>query len=296
MWYKPPPGQVWSLINTPDPAAHARMLGLLNGAFTDKALHNQEHIIQSYVDLLISRLHEKASSSVSINMVDWLNYTTFDIIGDLAFGEPFDCLRNSVYHPWVSMIFESLRMYSLAAAARYYPIVETALMMLIPKSVKQRVQAHHELCVARTHRQLNMEKQRYDFMAPILESNKDMDKMSLSEIESTFSMLIIAGSETTATALSGITYQLTQNPLVMQTLVSEIRGIFQEERHITVHSVRALPYLNAVISEGLRVCNPAPAGLPRLVPPEGDTVCGLWLPGKVLYTLAFYNPQRVFAD
>ena len=26
-------------------------------------------------------------------MVNWLNFTTFDIIGDLAFGEPFGCLE-----------------------------------------------------------------------------------------------------------------------------------------------------------------------------------------------------------
>lgn len=284
MWYKPPPGQVWSLITTPNPVAHARMLDLLNEAFTEKALHNQEHLIQFYVNLLISRLREKASSD--INVVDWFSYMTFDIIGDLAFGEPFDCLKNSVYHPWVSMIFDAIKLYSLAAATRYYPLVEKALMILLPKSVENRARDHHQLCCFRTHRRLNMEKQRYDFMTPIIESNTNMDKMSVSEIESTFSMIIVAGSETTATALSGITYQLTKNPSVMQNLVSEIRDRFQEEKNITMDSVRTLPYLNAVISEGLRVCNPAPAGLPRLVPPEGDTVCGLWLPGNVSSTLA----------
>lgn len=36
-------------------------------------------------------------------------------------------------------------------------------------------------------------------------------------------------------------------------------------------------YLNAVIEEGLRVAPPFPAGLPRVVPLGGDTVCGEWL-------------------
>ena len=284
MWYKPPPNQAWALNNTPDPVAHARMLGILNEAFTEKALQNQESIVQFYVDLLISRLRERASSD--INVVDWFNYMTFDVIGDLAFGESFNSLKNSVYHPWVSMIFDSLKMYSLAAATRYYPLVEKVSMMLLPTSLERRARDHHQLCVVKTHRRLNMEKQRYDFMTPIIESNTNMDKMSLSEIESTMSMMIVAGSETTSTTLSGITYQLTKNPSVMQNLVSEVRDTFQEEKDITMHSVRTLPYLNAVISEGLRVCNPVPAGLPRLVPPEGDTVCGLWLPGKVSSTLA----------
>ncbi len=40
-------------------------------------------------------------------------------------------------------------------------------------------------------------------------------------------------------------------------------------------------YLNAVIEEGLRIAPPFPAGLPRVVPPGGDTVCGEWLEAGV---------------
>ena len=257
------------------------MRGLLKGAFTERALQDQESVIQSYVDLLISSLHDKASSGVSVDMVDWFNYTTFDIVGDLGFGEPFDCLGNSAYHPWVSMIFDSLRVYVLAAATRYYPLVEIILMRLVPKKVRENAQDHHQLSVDKVYRRLNLEKQRHDFMTPIIELNTDMQIMSLAEIESTFSLLVVAGSETTATTLSGITNHLIQNPSVMQSLVSEIRGAFKAEKDITMESLRHLPYLGAVISEGLRICNPIPMGLPRLVPTGGDTVCGHWLPGNV---------------
>ena len=118
-------------------------------------------------------------------------------------------------------------------------------------------------------------------MTPIIEFNGDLQRMSLPEIESTFSLLIVAASETTATTLSGITNYLIQTPPVMQSLVTEIRGAFETEQDINMDSVRELPYLGAVIFEGLRLCNPLPVSLPRLVPPGGDTVCGQWLPGKV---------------
>ena len=281
MWYKPPPGQVLSLITTSSQTDHARMRGLLRGAFTEKALRDQSHIIEYYVKLLISSLREKASSGVSVNMVDWVNYTTFDIIGDLGFGEPFDCLRNNAYHPWVSLLTDSLRIFVFAAATRFYPLVETVSMNMIPKKVRENVQNHHQLSIEKIHRRLNLEKQRHDFMTPIIELNTDMQKMSLPEIESTFSLLVVAGSETTATTLSGIINHLIQNPPVMQSLVSEIRGAFKEEKDIKVDSIRELPYLGAVISEGLRICNPVPIGLPRLVPSGGDTVLGHWLPGNV---------------
>ena len=123
-------------------------------------------------------------------------------------------------------------------------------------------------------------------MTPVIELNGDMQRMSLPEIELTFSLLIIGGSETTATTLSGITNYLIQTPPAMQSLVTEIRGAFEAEQDITMDSVRDPPYLGAVISESLRLYNPLPIGLPRIVPPGGDTVCGQWLPGQVLNSLA----------
>ena len=100
---------------------HARMSGLLKGAFTEKALRDQEHIIQSYVNLLVSSLRETACSGNSINIAKWFNCVTFDIIGDLGFGEPFDCLKNGAYHPWVSMIFDAFKMLAFAAASSLLP-------------------------------------------------------------------------------------------------------------------------------------------------------------------------------
>lgn len=281
MWYKPPPGQVLSLPTTPNYTDHARMRKLLKGSFTEEALKDQEHIIQSYVNLLISRLREKAPMGVSFNVVDWFNYTAFDIVGDLGFGEPFNCLRDSACHPWVSMISNSIRAYPLGAATRYYPLVESIVMKLLPKKVRESARDHHQLSVDKVHRRLNLEKPRHDFMTPVIEQNADMQTMSLPEIESTFSLLVIAGSETVATSLSGITNHLIQNAPVLRKLVAEVRETFTEEKDITMAAVGELQYLKAVISEGLRICNPVPGGLPRLVPAGGGRVCGHWLPGQV---------------
>ncbi|CAD6591326.1 MAG: hypothetical protein ASARMPREDX12_005077 [Alectoria sarmentosa] len=274
LWYQPPPGQGFSLPTTPNYRDHARRRGLLKGAFTEKALQDLESVIQSYVDLPISSLHDKASSGLSVNMVNWF-------VGDLGFGEPFDCLVDSAYHPWVSMIFDSLRVYVLAGATRYYPLFKMVLMRLVPKKIRENAADHHQLSVDKVHRWFNLEQKRHDFMTPAIELNTDMQIMSLAEIQSTFSLLVVAGSGTTATALSGITNHLIQNPSVMQSLVSEIRGAFKAEKDITIESLRQLPYLCAVISEGLRVCNPIPMGRPRLVLTGGDTVCGHWLPSNV---------------
>jgi hypothetical protein len=77
---------------------HDRMRRLITHAFSDKAMREQEPIIQKYVSLLMDKLHERAGSKIDI--VAWLNFTTFDLMGDLAFSESFHCLAESKYHPW----------------------------------------------------------------------------------------------------------------------------------------------------------------------------------------------------
>jgi hypothetical protein len=44
-------------------------------------------------------LQEQADGEGVANIEELLNFLTFDIIGDLAFAEPFGCLQGSEYHP-----------------------------------------------------------------------------------------------------------------------------------------------------------------------------------------------------
>lgn len=35
----------------------------------------------------------------AVDISDWLNFTTFDIIGDLSYGQSFNSLQSAAYHP-----------------------------------------------------------------------------------------------------------------------------------------------------------------------------------------------------
>ena len=76
-----------------DDATHARQRRALAHAFSQKALTEQEPIIMGYVNKLIENLNRFAANKEKANMVNWFNFTTFDVIGDLSFGEPFGCLE-----------------------------------------------------------------------------------------------------------------------------------------------------------------------------------------------------------
>jgi len=158
-------------------------------------------------------------------------------------------------------------------------------MASIPASLIKTQKDHFDQIGDKVQRRLNWEVERPDIMSHVIQHNNEKDGtgMTLEEIQATFMILTTAGSETTATALSGILNYLStdNNGRVLATLLDELHEAFASEDDVTLKILNELPYLNAVISEGLRLCPPVPIMLPRVVPEGGDTVCGVWLPAGV---------------
>jgi cytochrome P450 len=78
-------------------AVHSRQRRAFAYAFSQKALQEQESIVQGYVSKLMDHLRQKAVNNEPFNIVKWFNFTAFDVIGDLAFGESFGCLKEGQY-------------------------------------------------------------------------------------------------------------------------------------------------------------------------------------------------------
>jgi cytochrome P450 len=292
LWWNSQPGQPDSLVNAINPEIHARIRKALAPGFTPRALRSQEPFVQKYVNLLVEKLEEQTNQVdpgqwLELDISPWLNYTTFDIFGDLAFGESFDCLQHSKYHPWIALLFNSVKAAGFVVAARFYPWIEFLLMKCIPPSLKKVQKNHYEQIVKKVNRRLNWELDRPDLMSHVIQQGNDQKSMTTGEINATFMVLTTAGSETTATTLCGAMNYLTIHPEKLSILASEIRSKFQVLEDITLDSVQNLPYLNAVIQEALRLCPAIPWVLPRIVPEGGDTVCGTWLPGGVSSCLEF---------
>jgi len=105
--------------------------------------------------------------------------------------------------------------------------------------------------------------------------------MSITEMEHNGSLLIIAGSETTATVLSGVTFLLLTNPHTMRKLEDEIITAFGSDDEINILAVQNLSYINACLDEGLRMYPPTPAGSVRIVPKGGALINGQHVPENV---------------
>ncbi|KNG80574.1 toxin biosynthesis cytochrome P450 monooxygenase [Aspergillus nomiae NRRL 13137] len=298
-YYPPTAAGVSSIVLSND-EDHTRFRRTLSHAFSENSLRAQEPLVNGYVDLLIQRLHEHCDAgNKPLDMVAWYNFTTFDIIGDLAFGESFDCLQNSAYHTWVSMIFKHIRSGTYGNVARRFPGSNFLLPLITPTHIANGRKWHVELTREKVKARLAKPNDRMDFFGHILKQKDTERAMSFNEMVTNGSTLIVAGSETTATLLSAVTYYLLKNERVLSKLQQEIRSSFHSEKDITVVACNQLEYLNAVLTEGLRIFPPAPTGLPRIVDGDGDTIAGKWVPGGTIVSiphLAAFHSSSNFTE
>ncbi len=79
-----------SILSETDPEAHKQMRAYLAGAFSERAIQEQEHIVNVSIDKLVRMVGARGT----INMTEAFDALTFDVLGDLAFGEPFGALDN----------------------------------------------------------------------------------------------------------------------------------------------------------------------------------------------------------
>lgn len=271
---------------------HARHRRTLAHAFSDKALREQEPLIKQYVDLLMQRLREK--NGEKLDLTAWFNYCTFDLIGDLAFGESFNCLRDSQYHPWITLIFSNLKVLAWSTVFSKVPGLEQLMLKLAPTEVIEQSKEHVELCKRQANKRLAQGENvsRPDFMSYIIRHNSKDTGLSIAEIQADCYVIIIGGSETTATLLSGAVYYLLRNPTWMGKLKTEIRTAFKSQDEITFTSVSALPTLLAVLNESLRIYPPVPSKLPRGVPAGGAVVDGKFVPAGTAVSVCQWAASR----
>lgn len=107
------------------------------------------------------------------------------------------------------------------------------------------------------------------------------------------SLLVIAGSETTASLLSGAFYLLGTNRDALDKVVREVRSAFNSEEEIDLISVNRLDYMMACLKESLRQYPPVTQGMPRVVPKGGHNIAGNWISEDVSSPSILYGPARM---
>lgn len=213
-------------------------------------------------------------------------------------------------HPWVDFVISNIKLtYILLLCMRipfflfYSPVIATV------KMVKEYIGSKKTLR-DKVDRRLALENPRPDLVQIMLAERQGLvchhtltvriedrwlisstivQSMSREELYSNALTLTLAGAETTASALSAVTYMLGIHPDVKAKADQELRAAFSRESEIDMQSSMKLRYLGAVIDEAFRYHPPGPNALWRQTPPEGNWVLGDWIPGKVT------TPKSIFS-
>lgn len=259
-----------SIFNA-EPAEHPRIRKSLSHAFSEKSLREQEPLMKEYVDLLIAKLKGIAESGYNnrADLVSWYNFTTFDMIGYLAIGKSFGCLKDNSYHTWVESIWKSIKIGPYMRLVATYIDTEKLLRIFAPPNIRKARENHERYTweSARERIAKGAMKESKDFLSYILAHQDDQGRLSDDEVAANCGFIIMAGSETTATALSGTTYHLLKNPKTMEKLKQEVRNAFATENEINfVNAAARLPYTQACLNEGFRIYPPGPTSAPRRTP------------------------------
>ena len=213
-------------------------------------------------------------------------------------------MENAKGHEWVPAIKRGIAEGQLIDVFRRVP-----LLRYFPSLVRGQRKPAHRLANSKrskdlVEKRLKSGSERADFFSHIIK-NKELD-LSLAYLTGQANMLVIAGSETVATALAGnifvisyryimlittgTTYYLIHSPRALDRLTKEVRSSFSSSKDINGDSTQSLAYLNAVISEGLRIFPPVPAGLPRVS--SGDTISGYAVPAGTSVSTSFWTTTR----
>ncbi|KAK7707747.1 orf9b protein [Botryosphaeria dothidea] len=271
-----------------DPARHRRMKQTLTAAFSTKALLEQESIVHSCVNQFVDAIGRASVGSPGDKGVDvtkWYEMLAFDILGEMAFGESFNCIKDGKPHFWQQLILEHIFFVTVLDNLRRYPIVASIGKLLLPRFTVAIRDKHSGYSREKVARRLAVDSGRKDFLTNFV-AKVQAGELDREELTAHSSTLVIAGGETVATFLAAVTYFLLRNPATYAKLRDEIRTRYSSADQIDARTAQLLPYLQAVIAEGLRMYPPGSQGFPRISP--GAVVDGVWVPpGTECYTSAW---------
>jgi hypothetical protein len=148
------------------------MRKLLSHAFSDAALRQQEDILTQYFELLVQELKKRVDTldAGKVDLAKWYNFLTFDIIGDMCFGESFGALESGEYHVWMSNLFQGVKYARFLSIATFYEPLLTimkGLIKLSPSIAKAKVE-HEQFCALKTAQRLDLKTERKDFMSYVI--------------------------------------------------------------------------------------------------------------------------------
>ncbi|KAK0119669.1 hypothetical protein ONS95_011106 [Cadophora gregata] len=314
-WNKKPQMNSFSMT---DEVAHKEELKKIANAFSMTSLLELESGIDSCSKFFMEKLHQVAGGGEPVDLGVWLQYYTFDTMGEITFGKKFGFLEQGKDVDRTMKAIDITLTYNAIIGqiplAHKFLLGIPGLAYIIPQVETMNTILNFTLkAIASRPSPSPMFHNAYsDAKFPSAPAGKDMlsrwtsvpttspIKMTKRDLIAHLSSNVFAGSDTTAIALRAAIYYLCKDPTHMAKLVSEIdtaASIGQLSDPPSYREASRLPYLNAVIKESLRIHPSVGLLLERHVPAGGITISGHFIPADTIIGInawALHYDENVF--
>ncbi|TFK48751.1 cytochrome P450 [Heliocybe sulcata] len=294
-------GIIWS-----EGSLHKRFRRLMDSTFSPAKIRDMSPDVFEATSSLQTRLTQHLQDNhgeATIDALSWTSSTTLDVIGRVGFGYDFKAGESeeakAIKEDWAQQVVAGM-----SPTAFYAEVVLRAFPILLRLPVKSmQAQGRMKVTMDRLSRRLiesaesgedGGKRKGVNFLATMLNASGE-GRMTKQEMIDNVSHLVIAGYETSAMTASMVLWELAKNPSCQQKLREELIRLGREPSYDDLTSNKDLPYLDAVVKEGLR-CFPAAANYGRVA--LADDVLPLETPitapsGEVLTELPIRAGQSI---
>ncbi|KAL7270771.1 hypothetical protein RUND412_006509 [Rhizina undulata] len=300
---------------TIDKQVHARKRRVLAHAFTDAALRSMEQYVIPTIDTLCNIIaageqsidfegRAKGKGKWRGDMSKWANYLTFDIMGELSFGKNFGMMERDE-NRYVPEIINKGGHRGLIASGFSFRLsfnVGTVTQLdtyrldnWFIKSITEGQKRLYKFARQKAQERVAMKGDRKDFFHYLINAKnpEGENPYSMDELMAESRLLMVAGSDTTATTIAAALFYLTRNTETLAKLATEIRTAFASASEIHIGpTIDSCHYLKAVVEESLRLSPSVPGALPRVVLPGGLQIGTEFFPAGVELGVSYYTLHR----
>ncbi|PWY91666.1 putative cytochrome P450 [Aspergillus sclerotioniger CBS 115572] len=270
-----------SMVATNDHDHHRFRRSILNGFFSKRSVLQLEPMIQQKVDKLLSRFTAAHDDGDIIATEDAYAALTADVISFYSYGHSFNYLDHPTFNSNVRRGVNGMT--HVVHFNRFFPVL-LGVLRIIPLEVVRKVQPYAALVIdmRNTLKQMAASSvESRETKASRMTMFEAMNGDEIPAVERTIErltdeaqILIAAGTETTARVLVILTYYLCLHQDILLRLRKELSKLGTDRPTWT--DLENVPYLRAVINEGLRLSIGLTIRLPRIAPDE-DLVYKNWV-------------------
>lgn len=234
--------------------------------------------IQSKTNRFVS--HIENSQHQPLDATAWGMFLSFDIMGDVGLGKEFDNLGSGVEHPAIKAVHDHM---AIAGVLGHIPWL-LHLISRIPGAASG-YSSFFEWCggeIERKWKTWDKNQVPQDLVSWLLKAYMEKDVSappSREALDQDGRVIVIAGSDTTASTFTSILYFLAKYPRVLQKLQHQLDEVLPTGSEWSYEKIKSLQYIEDIIQETLRLRPPVMTGGYRVTPPEGITVQGRHIPG-----------------